>query len=157
LVIDEIVARSATAAVVLTVITAYPTGAHLNVLLIGQEGVSFDGLGMPPGVAARMQEQFGGSFIDPDPFELSVAYDDGRVARVFDWGTDEPQAPPVLSMEGAGGGGGFKFVYWLHPLPAEGDLELRCRWGSQGLADSRRRIDGQALRATAARARPIWP
>jgi hypothetical protein len=59
-----------------------------------------------------------------------------------------------------GGSGSFGEAaqrFWIWPVPAAGDLTLVCGWPAYGIAESRLTIDGDELRAAAARARPVWP
>jgi hypothetical protein len=48
-----------------------------------------------------------------------------------------------------------RFSVW--PVPAAGDIVFVCEWPAHGIAESRLTLDGDQLRAAAARARPVWP
>jgi hypothetical protein len=100
---------------------------------------------------------------DHDPFQLSLTYSDGRVARPNNWwAPGESIQPPFLVMQGGGGGSEkYNMSYWLHSLPSEGDLEFHCSWGSEGVTYSLWRIEGDHLRkprsAPADSGRPTKP
>lgn len=157
--VDAVVADSERIAVVLTALTVYPTGLVLRLSVHARKGLDLMRLVFDePRMTETVRKLEGEPPIDPDPFHLSVAYSNGRVARPFTWrAPDETNQPRYLTMQGGGGGSEqLNMSYWLHPLPSEGDLDLHCSWGSEGMADSVWHVSGDLLREAAQRAYPLW-
>ncbi|GAB2976487.1 hypothetical protein [Frigoribacterium salinisoli] len=77
------------------------------------------------------------------------------------WPGGDPEAPPeghVLTVLDQGDGSSCTAteVLWLWPLPPAGPLTLVVTWPGSGLDEGRLELDGAALRAAAAEARPLW-
>lgn len=157
--VNALVADAERIAVVLATLTVYPTGLALRLELHARKGL--DLLRMvfeAPRMTEAMRRLEGEPPLDPEPFQLNIAYSDGRVARPHVWRTpSETDQPPFLVLQ-AGGGGSDQLnqTFWLRPLPVEGDLHLHCSWGSEGLADSVWQIQGELVREAAQRAYPLW-
>lgn len=104
------------------------------------------------------EDGFIGSFL------LGVEYEDGRRAAIglgahgrpgFAEGPDEF---PILQSESS------NFVpdaadhtAVLYGLPPKGPLTLHARWSALGVPETTAELDGDALRAAAARSVPLWP
>ena len=86
---------------------------------------------------------------------------DGR--RLLADGPPAPTLPggePAPHLVGCGGGGGdrsFSSIYWLTPLPPDGDLTLVTACLQLGLPESRHVIAGTDLRRAADAAVELWP
>jgi hypothetical protein len=156
--VDGIVVESRRIAVILTGLTVYPNGLVLRVDVHARNGLSLLRLLGEPEMTASYRALEREPPVDLDPFQLSVTYPDGRVARPYNWwAPGERIQPPFLAMQGGGGGSEeYNMSYWLHPLPSEGDLEFHCSWGSEGVTDSLWRIEGDHLREAARRAHQLW-
>ncbi len=74
--------------------------------------------------------------------------------------TDDVVRHSVRMTGGGGSGGGETYTMhdglWLHPLPPDGPLELVVQWPAFGVPESRVILDGGAVSALAASARPLW-
>ena len=93
---------------------------------------------------------------------IGVQYPDGSGAmvggpgRTGDW--SQPPEPPVISIGGASGGGGsWEQGLWVWNVPESGDVSLVYSWLARSVPESRLTLDGEALRAAAARAVVLWP
>lgn len=157
--VNALVADTERLAVVLTTLTVYPTGLVLRLEVHARKGLDLMRIVFEaPRMTEAMRRLEGEAPVDPDPFQLNVAYSDGRVARQYAWGAPgEADQPPYLVPQ-AGGGGSDQLTqtFWLHPLPVEGDLDLHCSWASEGVADSVWHIPGDLVREAAQRAYPLW-
>jgi hypothetical protein len=157
--VDALVADAERLAVVLTALTVYPTGLVLRLEVHARKGLDLMRMVFEaPRMTEAMRQLEGEPPVDPDPFQLNVAYSDGRVARPFNWrAPDETYQPPYMVMQrGHGGSDQLTQTFWLHPLPVEGDLDLHYSWGSEGVADSVWHIPGDLVREAARRAYPLW-
>jgi hypothetical protein len=94
---------------------------------------------------------------------VGLLFDDGRTAtNLFIHGPEEATEPPpaVLRIDGGQGGPeGVASQHWAWPIPAEGDLTLVISWPARGIAEWRKVLPGNELRAAAAAsaANEIWP
>jgi len=60
-------------------------------------------------------------------------------------------------MTGGGGGSqGFRFGFWVFPLPPEGLLEIYVSVPAAGGVEAHLELDGGAVRAAANQATVIW-
>lgn len=69
--------------------------------------------------------------------------------------TDPAHGMQTHSGSSSSGEAEQRFSVW--PVPAAGDIVFVCEWPAHGIAESRLTLDGDQLRAAAARARPVWP
>jgi len=96
-----------------------------------------------------------------DLVRFGIQFPDGGRATNLDTDRARPDSyrpESGLRTQGGSSSGGEasqRFSAW--PLPASGDVVLVCEWPAYGIAESRLIIDGDALRAAAARAQPVWP
>jgi hypothetical protein len=98
------------------------------------------------------------------PAELvrfGIQFPDGGRATNVDIDQRWPDASPpehgLRSHGGSSSAGQAHHHISAWPVPAAGDLVLVCEWPAYGIAESRLIIDGDDLRAAAARAQPVWP
>jgi len=99
--------------------------------------------------------------LPPDLVRFGIQFPDGGRATNVDAGWPRLDVdPPEHGLRTQGGSSSTgeasqRFSAW--PVPASGDVVLVCEWPAHGIAESRLTIDGDALRAAAARAQPVWP
>jgi hypothetical protein len=92
---------------------------------------------------------------------FGVQFPDGGRATNIQLGHRWPDATePAHGMRAHSGSSSSgeadqRFSVW--PLPEAGDIVFVCEWPAHGIAESRLTLDGDQLRAAAARARPVWP
>lgn len=165
--VEEFIGRSDQAAVAARKIVALPDGFEVEIAAW---------LRQPP----RRQARFGpfhreiilaahgpyqmrnesGAIID-EFVRFGVQFPDGGRATNLDRGPGWPDATePMHGMETRGGSssrGEAEQQFWIWPVPLAGDITLVCEWPAYGIEESRLTIDGDELRAAAARARPVWP
>jgi hypothetical protein len=98
----------------------------------------------------------------PDEFvRFGVQFADGGRATNLDLQVRWPDASdPIHGMSthsGSSSSGESEQTFWIWPVPDEGDIALVCEWPAYGIGESWLTIDGDELRAAAARAQPVWP
>jgi hypothetical protein len=92
---------------------------------------------------------------------FGVQFPDGGRVTNLDLRHRWPDATePVHGMTSSGGSTSAshshrRFSLW--PIPESGDIVFVCEWPAYGIAESRLTVDGDELRAAAARSRPVWP
>lgn len=166
---SEVLVRTEHVAVVLTRVTAYPSGCSL----VLQVAVRRGDWGRDRWRAA--QELFwseggfpGGGGRPGDALRLGVELADGSRTSTYSgegWRDpdDEPPRPPVLSEYGGGGGVGSGRILestrelWLWPLPDGATLDLVADWQALDVPVSRLVLDASPLREAAASAASSWP
>jgi len=155
-----VLGRSDDGAVVLEGLTAFPDGLEFSVHTFLRR--------RPRPV--RRRPRFGPFHAPPSLFDdpegglrFGIQWPDGGRARPDEGWPPSPgaaAAAPVVGIERHGGGGGsdveYRQGYWAWPLPAEGDLAFVCMWPAVGIPETSQVIDGDGLRAAAARAHPVW-
>jgi hypothetical protein len=99
-----------------------------------------------------------------DRLLLGIEYAGGRRASTLhDMRMEGPGAmagAEQLVLVQTGGGGGDQCVdqgFWVAPLPPEGPVVFVLAWPGFGIPESRRVLDGAAIRAAAASSRILWP
>jgi hypothetical protein len=99
--------------------------------------------------------------LPPDLVRFGIQFPDGgRATNVdADWPRPDVDRPEhgLRTQGGSSSAGEASQRFSARPLPAVGDVVLVCEWPAYGIAESRLTIDGDALRAAAARAQPVWP
>jgi hypothetical protein len=137
-VLDLVLANDGDTAIVLTGVTAFPTGVALRVSL-----------------RRRYREGLGrGNTLARLRFGVELA--DGRRTTADRW--DEDGDGPRLTQRGGGGGGLVQdWEYWLWPLPPEGMLRIACAWPDEGVEETVVEIDAAPIREAAGRAVELWP
>ncbi len=51
----------------------------------------------------------------------------------------------------------MRLTLWIWPLPPPGPVTVTCSWPSRVLHAARLVLDGDAIRAAASQAQPLWP
>jgi hypothetical protein len=99
-----------------------------------------------------------------ETLRLGILYADGRRAattgggRCYAHGPDADDGQLVLQQNGGGGNErAWDQGFWVHPLPPEGPVTLVASWLAYGVTETRAELDGNAIRAAAARTITLWP
>jgi hypothetical protein len=158
-----VIGRSDNGVIALQSITAYSTGALLNLIAVAR-GLS----NSKANVLFHDQHNPGSEDGIPDGYiRLGVEYPDGtRVSNLGDrrrigQNDDEPDSP-VLVQRGGGsssGGGGrvsMNATHWLWPLPPAAPLRLFVEWPALGIALSNATLDGHTIAIAAAQTQQLW-
>jgi len=152
LAVNELVHQSNDAVVMLDTLGVYPNGftiqvsIHLNPHRAQETTQRFRG-------AARMQMVRAG-----------VRFADGReggrraqgVAMIL---KDEQGIPtePYVSFHGGGGGSrGWRFEFWVFPLPPDGPLDIFIGLPTDDPIEAKLTLDGAQIRSAATQARVVW-
>lgn len=147
--LSVIIGRSPTVVMVLSELRAYPAGAELTVLFRSR---SVRGAEFGEQVIRRDRAD--------DGLIVGVHFADGQHASTDDQpgrGAElEPDRVVLIAGGGFGSGESWHQEYWLRPLPASGDLTVECEWVEVGILRTDVTIDGDAIRAAARHATPLW-
>jgi hypothetical protein len=164
--LEAIIARSEIGAIAVCRVLGFPDGFELEVVAW---------LRKPPRprrghpFSQALMLDLRGPFAGPDddgrlPDELvrfGVLFPDGvKVTNLDDWPLSPGATAPVHGMDSAGSTGSdtqAQQTFWVWPVPDHGDVVLVCEWPAAGIAETRLVLDGDHLRAAAARAEPVWP
>jgi hypothetical protein len=159
--LQEVVARTDHAIVVLVEIRAFPTGCLLDVKA-AIRGDRFDDPAHADPVLTYQPDL-------PDEFlRVGVQYTDGSKATNLErhnfWWHTQGLAPaadrPLLLQEGGRARVGalldIDMPMWLCPLPPAGRFDFVVEWPAAGIPLTRHPLDGTAIAGAARRARPYW-
>lgn len=147
-----VVARSERFAITLAPLVVYDRGLLLELTLIRNPWGDAD-------TQRLMTAQHGPHGRSDGGFRAGLRWADGRVARSDDRRALWSDTPPLASMITRGGGGSSDAsgsAWWVWPLPEAGDLELVVEFADGGIAETTTTLSGDAIRAAASRATPIW-
>jgi hypothetical protein len=99
-----------------------------------------------------------------DRLLLGIEYGDGRRAsnlrdmRMMGPATEDDGTRLVFVQQGGSSDeSSVDQSYWVAPLPPEGPVTLVMAWPGFGMPESRTVLDGNAIRAAAARSTVLWP
>jgi len=67
-----------------------------------------------------------------------------------------PTGIVVRPTGGGGGSHGFRWGYWVYPLPSPGALDVFAEWSSVGISEARITLDADEIRSAAERAMVLW-
>jgi hypothetical protein len=92
---------------------------------------------------------------------LGIECSDGAKATTFDahrfFMTDErPSGPVLIQRGGSGGMRTWELGFWVWPLPPPGAFAFVSEWPAEGIALTRREIDADLIRQSAASAEELW-
>lgn len=98
----------------------------------------------------------------PDALHFGLQFADGAKATsdrtMWHGGPDHTPKGPMLMPHGGGGGArSWDMNMWLWPLPPPGPLAFVCEWQAEGIALTRREIDGGLILDAAGRVEQLWP
>src|ERR1700722_6789236 len=166
LALEELIAVSEQAAIGVRGIVAYRDGFRLELLAWLRQPPPRRLRWMPGGhIMLDGHHHFGlwqeDGTVSPSFVRFGIQFaDGGRVTNVDD-ALDWPDATePMHGLESRGGSSSDTQADqedWVWPVPEAGDLDLVCEWPAYGTRESRLTVNGDDLRAAAARARLIWP
>lgn len=148
--LDHVLARTDRVAVFLGGVRVYPNGFELTVDVVYRTARR---------PVRRPSNPFRGGWPDgdDDALRLGVLYADGRRA-IADQRPARPERPPMIRQRGGSGGAhGWEQRIWVWGIPEEGPVTLVCDWRAEDVPERRLDLDGDALRAAAARSAPLWP
>ena len=150
-------------AVGLTQVEAFSTGFRFNLAVrvrrVRPELVRGDlfmhvSSHVPPGLEVPLENRL----------LVGIEYSDGRRASTlgdtWNLGPDAVMESDQLVLVPQGGGGGELAVdqsFWAAPLPQQGTVAVVLAWPGFGIEETRTILDGDSLRAAAARSQTLWP
>jgi hypothetical protein len=164
-----VLARTDDLAVAIVGVTAYSTGASLQLAVrwrsVGAARESYldDHFRFPLGHPVRRRS--GGELL-PDVLRFGVQFSDGRKATTLGalpWGradAEEKKEPegPILSPGGGGGGDGeWNTEFWLWPLPTPGPLTFAVEWPAKGIELAMHEVDSALFIDASAHSETLWP
>ncbi|GII01360.1 hypothetical protein [Planobispora takensis] len=167
--IQQFVARSDRAVLVLQHVLAFPEGCSLCLRLVMRRGpldeaawqglcASLDGgYSAAPGLAATDTGlKFGVRL--PDGSRATTAE---NAFRGWAHPTDRPQPPMLVEAEGGAAYDDRSYrgdrQLWLWPLPPPGPFEFVVEWQDLGIGTTAVTLDGSAVVRAAEQAVPYWP
>jgi hypothetical protein len=156
--LELVLARSATAAICVIRVSAYPTGFEFDLLTLSDPDSEED---LEPHMFGPRHRR--GQAEADQRLRLGVQFSDDRKATNVGAGPglsshSEDPPGPVLSAGGGGGGGGrWRQSYWVWPLPPVGPLAFVCEWSAASIPLTRHEMDTQLVLDAAARASQIFP
>ena len=143
--------RSEQAAIAIIGISAYTRGFEFFVarrIRPGTPGLDEDP--MPNALRRGLTE--------PEYFQISLRFSDGRKAISERPRGDYEPAGPILQPRGGGGTAHSQLLqWWAWPLPPGGPLEFICQWPLYGIGETRVGIDAQLILDAARRSVQLWP
>ena len=159
--VELVLASSTKAAVYVTHLAAYPAGFQFGIHAITAPGEE-DELDLDPMMFHHHPARHGRhGQLPPELFRVGVQFQDGRRATSTTgprFAPDKPPTEPVMTETGGeGGGGAWRQMYWVWPLPPPGPLQLVCEWPAADIPLTRKEIDSQLILEAASRATAIFP
>jgi hypothetical protein len=156
--VEEVLIRTDAAVVQLDLLRVYPNGFTINLFIVANPQLEQHRGGLLHGPGADGMRRMP---------RIGVRFSDGRTAgreagfgpSPFDVPKDENGLPtvPIIRMTGGGGGShGYHFGVWVYPLPPAGPLEIYVSLPVADESEKKVVLDGEAIRAAAARAHVIW-
>lgn len=144
-----VVSRSATVAVIVGRLTAYPNGFAFNVSLRSKPKHRMETEAFHSWRRRRPE-----ATAPPDEvFRFGVEFGDGSLVTSLDTrAIGEPGQPKARILMGGGGGGSearYDFSYWTSPLPPLGPITFVSEWPSEGVVLTRYEIDSEPIRNAA--------
>jgi hypothetical protein len=162
--IAGLVWKSEVASVFITKLAAFPTGFSFTLnTLLSSPGVE----GLDPyrhaGPWSRDEDRHE---LPPELLRFGIEYPDGRATSFEHWPTrftlakeDPDPARHLVLNSGDGGAWGSQEGYmdcWVWPLPPPGSVSFICEWPKAGIAEAKRDLEADLIRAAAEQAEAIW-
>ena len=157
--VEALMARSASAAVIIKRVAVYRDGFELTVA-----GLLHPSVGPDDGCVDRWGMGRPGKPVPDEMLRVGLAWPDGGRATNLDewgrmWSTDVEPEPTAHGLETNGGSGSsfeMSHDYWAWPVPEAGPLQLVVEWPAYGIAETVATLDGSLFAAAAERAYPVW-
>jgi hypothetical protein len=153
-----LLARSATAAVMVQHITAFPNGFEFQVVAhFVVAGDVWDPMHGLAGLHGRPGDRPGE--LSEEHLRLYVRFSDGSEANNLGPPVREPSGPgPFLQFgRGSAGGAVAETTFWLWPLPPAGPITFACEWPKYHIPLTRHEFDGKLIHDAGQRATELWP
>ncbi|PYC66055.1 hypothetical protein C7C46_31655 [Streptomyces tateyamensis] len=151
---NRLLLNNARVAVFLDGLRAYPAGFEFDLHIRWAPG---QGRHSNP---FRWPGAFGEEGPAEEELRLGVLYADGRRAatdRSLPWNARERRQQPVISAShGSGSDNRIEQRFYVWGLPEEGPVTLVWAWPAEGQQEQTVLLDGDALRAAAGLAEPLW-
>lgn len=177
---ERVVARGPRAVIVLREVRAYPHGALLRMSVAARraypprpEDPDDAVWSTPMGVGLILSPPRAGQRLAAERVRFGVDYHDGRTATdlhpfsdLIRYGGDAAgpaPEPPSLRAQTSRGRTAPRGLFdhdvplWLWPLPPPIAFDLAVEWPAFDIEVTRTELDGAAIAAAGARARPFWP
>jgi hypothetical protein len=159
--ISFLLARSATAAVKIQHLTAYPNGFEFQLVAhYRPTGYLWDPMHGLHGLQGRRGQPYG--VLTDEVLRFGIQFADGSKATnvgppVGGPTEDTAQGPVLQAGSGSGGGTFADTTFWVWPLPPPGPVAFVCEWPKFGIPLTRHEIDANLIREASARAIELWP
>jgi hypothetical protein len=153
---DLMLAHTGDVAVCIPLLSAYPAGFELELVVIARTDVGERLIwALHPSHSRRPS-----SMTVEEIFRFAVLYADGRAATNLEQHLGLAPGAQGLTMTPSSSGsapGNSGMVYYVQPLPPPGPLTFICEWPAQGIAETRVEIDAQRILDASTRAVRLWP
>jgi hypothetical protein len=162
--LELLIARSATAAVAVRSIVAYPDGFEFVLSAWMRRPVRQRRRGRMYRPLLIDPMDLDGDGEIPDEFlRFGFEFPDGaRVTNVDagPWEMSPDATEPMHGMESHSGGGSdshYEQTFWAWPIPSLGKLTIVCEWPAHNIVETRVEVESSLIGDAAARAVPVWP
>lgn len=149
--LEPVIARTPNIAIVVSRLTAYPTGFAFVLSVRSKPGHE-----MPVDGLLRWRRRHGRrrpNKLPNDLFRFGIEFADGsQVTNLQVMGIGAPEQPPPPILLGGGGGGGERRLdssYWVWPLPPAGSLTFVTEWPAERLPLTRFDVGSEIIRRAA--------
>jgi hypothetical protein len=164
---QEVIARSANARVVLIELRAFSEGCLLDVNAVARRGDLTDEEWMGGrGLQLVFHHPQPGEPLPPELLRFGVQFADGRrtttVRRMPGYGEQQDLEPPVLHTAGGRAStdpdGALDVMHplWLWPAPPAEPFDLVVEWPAVGIELTRYQLDGRRIAEAAQQSRSYW-
>jgi hypothetical protein len=163
LAVDGVLVRTPTVGVFADGFRVYPYGFSFGITILINGSAGEEQAEDPFRLYPRFRQTEPTPADRDNALRIGVEFPNGRGASIFSprEPEDESEAPqpPVISLEGANSGGSNRWTlgFWVWDLPKSGDVSIVYSWLARSVPESRLTLDGEILRAAAARAVVLWP
>jgi hypothetical protein len=140
----------------------YPYGFRFDVTVLIKQNEGDDPIEDPFATHPQFRAHQKTKTDQAEALLVGVEFPNGRGATIHSLHRpgdgSQPPEPPVIGFNGGNGGGGhWENKFWVWNLPEAGDVSIVYSWLARSVPESRLTLDGNALRAAAARSVVLWP
>jgi hypothetical protein len=162
LAVDGVLVRTPTVGVFADGFRVYPYGFNFSITVLINGFAGEEQAEDPLRLYPRFRQTEPSRADRDNALRIGVEFPNGRGASIFSPREPEdgsaPPLPPVIDLEGgSGGGNSWTQGFWVWDLPTSGDVSIVYSWLARSIPESRLTLDGEILRAAAARAVVLWP